>query len=534
MKRRFLALFLGCLMLVSLLAVGSPAAFAGDGAEPQKGGTFIIAVDEDPKNFLSAVSGATAVNVAATPLWPGLLAYDGEMNILTTELAESYEFVDDQVLTFHLRQNAGWSDGTPITAKDVKFTIENFTTKGPFKLFLQNLESVEAPDDYTVVITLNAPFSNLPYYFHWHYCPILPEHVWADYVDNYQECSEFAFPKVTGGAWKLEEYVSGDHVTYVPNEYFWKENQPYLDRLILRIIPDVNTEVAALEAGEVDYVLPHKMPASEAARLSANPELTVTTSGFELRAVPRIIHFNTQNEFLSNVLVRRALAYATDLQAIIDNTMAGYGEILESTIPHGVAWDDVRITPKYVYNYDVDAANTLLDEAGYPMDAGGSRGITINYVVRNSGNLVKIGEMLKSFYAAVGVELVIQTVESAAYNDIVFVQGDYAMTCQDSGIAKDYFIEGRFYRTDFIGAQGGNIARFSDERVDEIFETVANAAPDEQKALYAQLQEIIAEECLNMQIQSVAPYAFRNCFGGLPVHPQCQLSSWDGVWYMGE
>ena len=149
----------------------------------------------------------------------------------------------------------------------------------------------------------------------------------------------------------------------------------------------------------------------------------------------------------------------TNLQAIIDNTMAGYGEILDSTIPKGVAWDDIRITPEYVYNYDVDAANALLDEAGYPMDENGSRGISLEYVVRNSGNLVKLGEMLKSFYDAVGVALIIKTVESAAYNDIVFVQGDYAMTCQDSGIAKDYFIEGRFYRTDFIGAQGGKIAK---------------------------------------------------------------------------
>ena len=533
MTRKLSALLLTCAMVFSF-ALCSIAAEAADENTPQSGGTFIIAVDEDPKNFLSATSGATAVNVAATPLWPGLLAYDENMNILTTELAESYEFVDDKVLTFHLRENAGWTDGTPITSKDVKFTIENFTTKGPFKIFLQNLESVETPDDYTVVITLNAPFSNLPYYFHWHYCPILPAHVWADYVDNYQECSEFAFPTVTGGAWKLDEYVSGDHVTYVPNEYFWKEGQPYLSKLILKIIPDVNTQVAALEAGEVDYVLPHKMPASEAERLSKNPDLTVTTKGFELRAVPRIIHFNTQNEFLSNVLVRRALATATNLQAIIDNTMAGYGEILDSTIPKGVAWDDIRITPEYVYNYDVDAANALLDEAGYPMDENGSRGISLEYVVRNSGNLVKIGEMLKSFYDAVGVELIIKTVESAAYNDIVFVQGDYAMTCQDSGIAKDYFIEGRFYRTDFIGAQGGNIARYSNERIDEIFKTVANSTPEEQKAMYAELQETIAADCLNMQIQSVAPYAFRNCFGGLPVHPQCQLSSWDGVWYIGE
>ena len=129
--------------------------------EAQYGGTLIVGIPADPAGFMGAVSTDTYDKYAWQPMAIGLLDYDAANNMepVCSELAESYEFSDDYMhLTFHLR-DAEWSDGEPITSSDVKFTIEEFLI--PYSSNMQNelanLESIECPDDKTVVINLSQP-----------------------------------------------------------------------------------------------------------------------------------------------------------------------------------------------------------------------------------------------------------------------------------------------------------------------------------------------------------------------------------------
>jgi peptide/nickel transport system substrate-binding protein len=535
MKKRVTVLVLVAL-LVLVFVMSLTVCSAGTGtAAPKKGGTFILALDEDPKNFFSVATSATAVNMVAAPLYPALLAYDANkgMRVVTSELAESYTFKDDKVLTFHLRKNAKWSDGKPITSADVKFTLDNFTRKfSPFGTqYLASLEKIDTPDDYTVIIKLSKPYPQLTKFFHWHYCPILPKHVWEHYVNNFQNCPAYTRPSVSGGAWMLAEYVSGSHVMYKPNPYFWKKNQPYLDKLIIKIIPDVNTQVAALEAGEIDMIIPQKFPASEAERLSKDRRFTVTTKGFELRGVTFNIFYNLEDSALSKVKVRQALTCAIDRKSIVTKVFSGYAVPLDSIMPIGPVWDKYRIKPPVVYNYNVKKANQLLNAAGYPKGANGMRNIRLTFVTRNVASIIKIGEMLKGFWKEVGVDLSVISMESAAYDDRVYKQHNFSVSCRDMGVASDFSVEGRIYRTDRIGIVNGNGMSYSNERVDWIFNNVAMQPQGKQKELYAELQKIVAKDCPLTLIQSNAPHVFNNGFGGLPAQPHAQHNSWDSVWW---
>lgn len=506
--------------------------------EPKKGGTFVLGWIASPDNFLSDVTSTNTIHIFTDLMYPALLAYDAANNmaIQTTELADSFTFVDDKVLTFHLRE-AYWSDGLPITSTDVKFTIDNFTKPlSPFgSQFLSKLESVETPDEKTVVITLSEPFPALPYFWHWHYCVIMPEHVWKDYVDKFQENPEYTKPTVAGGAWMLEEFVSGSHASYLPNPYYWKENQPYLDRLIIRVIPDESSMVSALETGEIDMIIPQALSYDEAARLSKDDRFTVTALGKEIRSTIYYMFFNLNAEFVNDVNVRRALIQAIDQSKLIDDIFTNFGKPLDTLMPEGPMWDRYLITPKYTYPYDVETAKKLLDDAGYAAGSDGMRGITLDYVATNTTKNIKLGEELKSFWKEVGVELMVITLEDAAWKERVFTNYDFSCTTIDAGVASDFSIEGRWYKSSRIGEVMGNAWQLNNPRVDDIFATVAAAKEETKLDLYAELQEIVAETALGIFLQNRAPHVFNNEYGGLPARPDAQFTSWDFVyWKNGE
>jgi len=505
-----------------------------DESGPKKGGTFILGWVASPDHFFSNITSENTIHIFTDLMFPALLAYDAEKNMepMTTELAESYTFVDNKVLTFTLRE-AYWSDGEPITSTDVKFTIENFTaTQSAFGAqFLKHLESVETPDEQTVVITLSEEFPMLPYFWHWHYCVIIPEHVWRDYVENYQECPEYTNPTVFGGAWMLDEFVSGSHATYSPNPDYWKENQPYLDKLIIRVIPDESTMVSALEAGEIDLIIPQGLSYTEAARLAADERFTVVESGKEIRSTIYYTFFNMGAEYVSDENVRRALIMAIDQDKLIADIFTGYGKPLETLMPEGPMYDAYRITPENVYPYNVEAAEALLDEAGYLAGSDGMRGITLTYVAENSTKNVKLGESIKSFWNEVGVELEVITLESAAYKERVFTNMDFSCAPVDAGVASDFSIEARFYHSNRIGEIYGNAWQLVNERVDYIFDNVAKSSEEDKVEMYAELQEIIAETAIGIFLQNKAPYVYSNDFGGLPARPDAQFTSWDFVYW---
>lgn len=501
------------------------------------GGTLIVAETMDPTCFLSVATSDRSAHLFSAPLYPMLLDYDvyNDMEPVCSELATSYDFVDNKVLTFHLREDAVWSDGTPITAHDVVFTINEFVIPySPFGgQFLKNMESCVAADDYTVVITMSVEFPNLIYFWHRHYCQIYPKHIWENYVENFTECPEYSNPTTTGGAWVMEEYVPGEYISYLPYENYFKVGQPYLDKLIIRIIPDSDTQVAALEAGEIDVTIPQVFPVNQGARFADSDEFTLTEYGFDYGAVIYYLFLNHEDPYLSDINVRRAVAHAINRDQVVSDLLAGYGLPLDTILPKGAMWDKYSTTPETIYEYNVDKANQLLDEAGYPRDASGSRGITLSYACMNNTTIIKYGEMIKSYLSEIGIDLEITTLETASFIDQNCINGQFSMSCVDMIASVDFSVEGRVYRSDRIGVAFGNMFRVNNPRVDEIFAEMASASGQEQIDLYVELQNILADDCVGVFIQSKPCHVFRSSFKNLPATPHAQKEDYDDVYYVG-
>ena len=541
-KTRVLAVFLILVLSVAILSgckgadsakdqkAGQDVSEKGrDDGEKVYGGTFIVGIPSDPTCITAALTTDSHDKFAWQPMAIGLLDYDASNNMepVCTELAESYEFSDDyKHLTFHLRE-AYWTDGEQITSEDVKFTIEKFLVPYSSNMSseLANLETIECPDDLTVTLNLSEPNSALIGFWHSFYCSVLPEHVWADYTENYQECPEYQNPTVTGGPFVLDEYVSGDHLTYKKNEKYWNEEEPYIDTLILKIIPDQTTMGEALEAGEIDLAISY----DECDRLRDVEGITVYDMGKELRTTVYYISMNVQSEKLADKEMRIALLEAVDQDAIIEKCFNNYGKPSYSPIPDNAAFNEIRVEPLHQYKYDSEAAKERLDKAGYTAGSDGSRGILLTVIVENNDKERMIAELLRGYWDEIGVELEIISLDRAALCERVYTERDYDICMIDGGLSSDFAATANRYVSSYTGNYT-NPANMRNDRVDEIFKTVGAQDAETQKTLYAELQNEIADEACTIWLQNWAPYAVGSNIGGFPLRPDVQFDNYAGVW----
>ena len=263
MRKRVTVTGLVLLLVVMAVGISSPGmslrqvtAQTDTFACPTTGGTFITAITDDPVslNGIYANDGAS-VAVLSYIFNPLTLGGENWGTEITGDLAESWDVSDDGLTwTFHLHPGVLWQDGQELTAEDVVYTFETIQNSesdiAPFRpRFMQGDEPIkfEAADDYTVVATLNAPNAS---FFTDISVPIVPKHVLEG-----QDLREGPFNRmpVGTGPFKVVEWNTGESIVLEANEDYFR-GRPCIDRLIFRIIPDEQTQVAALQTGEVDFL----------------------------------------------------------------------------------------------------------------------------------------------------------------------------------------------------------------------------------------------------------------------------------------
>jgi peptide/nickel transport system substrate-binding protein len=351
---------------------------------PRYGGTFIEVISGDPTSFawwkFPTVEGSQLEDKVYDTLVYYRLKEPRGYEIVPA-LAESYEAsADGTTFTLHLVRNAAWHDGVEFTSADVKFFIDKivvpyharYSTK-----YKAELESVETPDKYTVVVKFkhgNSVFLLSEAV----QMRIYPKHIYDDpkYPDPLENPA--IWNPMGTGAWKFKEYVSGDHITLVRNENYWKKDSrggdlPYLDKIILKIVTDPKQAILAFEKGEVDILNTNQVPLMDIERFQATPGVSVTMRGCESDSQILFLCFNLRPPHpTSNILVREALWHAINKTDIIEKAGWGFGNEANSPIHSS----DIFYNPKFdtnPYPYDVAKANQLLDEAGYPRKEGGIR-----------------------------------------------------------------------------------------------------------------------------------------------------------------
>lgn len=461
--------------------------------DSRRGGTLVIALSDDPGHFNPGITTGFNVHAVTGSIFNGLVELDDNANP-HPDLAESWDVSDDSTqFTFHLAEGVRWHDGEPMTSADVKFTFENVLlnyhsrTKGGLSGIL---ESIDTPDDHTVVFNFTQPYAALLQRLNSTEAPILPKHIYEG-VDDVQTADANLSPVGTG-PFKLVSYEIDHEITLVRNDDYFKEGLPYVDRVVFRVIPDQNTQVLALEEGEVDYIW--RVPGGEIERLSGDDAITLHNvnsgpgGGF---CIPTLT-FNSDREIFSDIRVRQAIAHAVNRDQMVAQVLFGQGRVATGPINSQMAFaytDEVTSYP-----YDVDRANALLDEAGYA--SAGTR-FTIDLLHFSFGVFPKYGEVMRQNLAEVGIDVEVTPLDRSAFIPRVFGDRDFDTNiisyCNNTdpsiGVA-------RMYVSSNIGdIPFSNGAAYVNPQIDQLFDEAAST-PDVARRgeLYGEIQRILTAE----------------------------------------
>lgn len=317
--------------------------------------TLRFALSGEPSTMDPLVQNGTVGRTIKLAIYRGLLNYnkDGE---LSNELAESYTISDDQKkYTFTLR-DAKFHNGDPVTAEDVKYTFEriaNPKNSATFKNELSIIDSIDAVDDKTVVMTLKEPSASFVHYL------ALPESVIVSKKWTEEKNGDLNANPMGAGPFEFVKWTKGQELVVKQFSGYYKTDKDPVDNIRFIFYPDENTRVNALRAGDVDLI--DSVPWKDSASLEQDSNLKLdSVSGPFMQ-----LQFNTQFTPFSDPRVRKAIAYAIDRNTIINTAFNGRGEpIYGMAIPEGYMGYNEKFTNYFEYN--IDKAKELLAEAGYP------------------------------------------------------------------------------------------------------------------------------------------------------------------------
>jgi peptide/nickel transport system substrate-binding protein len=355
--------------LVALLALASsgcapaptPPA-APSGTAPTYGGRLVYPLPIEPATLNFVTGSDVPSRVVARLVGDSLIDHDAGLKTVP-RLAALWEFTEGgRVLTFHLRPGVRFHDGAPFTSSDVLYTYERVVdpkskAMGWLDPFLP-IERVETPDPLTVRVIYRFPYG--PALLGWD-VPILPRHLYEK--ENFAT-ARFNRAPIGTGPFRFDSWEAGQRIVLVANQDYWG-GRPYLDSLVIQVIPSQETTLQALLAGEIDF-----------ARLTpvqwqAHAGGAAFTRRFRtMRYVPLFLYYiawrgDGSNPFFSDPAVRRAMSLALDREGYVRSTLRGLGEVASSPFHPAVGGADPGLPP---VPYDPAGAAALLDEAGWPLD----------------------------------------------------------------------------------------------------------------------------------------------------------------------
>jgi peptide/nickel transport system substrate-binding protein len=536
MKR--LWFFLCIVFLLLLVACGSqagdePATTSGEVAEP----TAEVATPAG-EEATPAAEAAEEVQVrigwggSPDSLNPGLgvlteaytlyeLVYDSMYQLeldgsYSLELAESVDVSEDgTVWTFTLRDGITFHDGEPLTAEDVAFSYNLYAAQEDFPflpVYTDYFESVEAPDEKTVVITLSEAIPNMESQLIFLY--VLPEHIWSQ-VENPAEFENLDM--IGSGPFKLREYRQNEFVVLdaVKDHYLYS---PKIDGAVFQTFDNQDALVQALKTGQVDMIT--EMPNTAVASLRNEANVQIVNGPPLAPSLSDIIFNVTEpdmcpaddgvcsgHQALLDQNVRLALAHATDKQNIIDVVLLGLGSPGLTLVPDGLPAfyaDDLED-----YEFNIDMANQILDDAGYlDTDGDGVRetpdGDPLTFRLNwpsDSTNLPRMAELLAANWEKIGVKTEQQALDPDTLTSICCPAFDYDIILWGWGSDPDPAFLLSVMTSDEIPT-GTSESGYSNAEYDELYAQQAiTLDPQERIAIIHRMQEIALRD-----IPYIIPY----------------------------
>ncbi|HXH83726.1 MAG TPA: ABC transporter substrate-binding protein [Candidatus Tectomicrobia bacterium] len=358
---------------VAILTLALPAS----AQQPRRGGVIRIADREAPNldphlsiSFLTHSWASMAYSQLVRFAYGPDQKHPADFTIMP-DLAEKWEYASPTTVVFTLRKGVRFHNKPPVngrevTSADVKWSLERFRAKSGFKSRLDDVQSIETPDKYTVRITTKEPFAPLLNHLASPtFTAILPREV-------EEKLGDFNRPEavIGTGPFVLKSYQKGVRIVWERNPDYFVKGLPYVDAVELEITPDANTRLSLLRAGKVDFGHMWGYASVEEGKSlqKTNPEIVVTPTQIIGQG---LIYMRTDQPPFNDVRVRRAVSLAIDRKAWNDALFFGEGCIDSGPVPCAMkewkleasAMDPAKA--KYLVGYDPAEAKKLLAEAGH-------------------------------------------------------------------------------------------------------------------------------------------------------------------------
>ncbi len=509
-QRAFIALLV--MLLFFLGGCGSeeetPVALRGETGSngPAYGDILIEGSIGDASNLIPILSTDGTSHSISNMVFNGLVKYDKDMNVVG-DLSESWAISDDGLtITFHLRKNATWHDGTPFTADDVLFTYQvTIDPKTPTAYAGDFLKVKEAAviDSHTFRVTYDRPFA--PALISWG-SAILPRHL-LEGTDITQ--SPLTRHPVGTGPYRFKEWVTGQKIVLQSNlDYF--EGRPYIDGYIMRIIPDMATMFLELRAQGIDQM--GLTPLQYTRQTETNLFRKNYRKYRYLSFGYSYLGYNLENPLFTDKRVRQAISYAINKEEIIDGVLLGLGKVATGPFKPGT-WPynpDVKRYP-----YDPDKARQLLGEAGWRDSNGDGMldrdGVSFEFeIITNQGNELraKCAEIIQERLADIGITVTIRIIEWAAFINEFINKKKFDATILGWNITLDPDLYDVWHSSKTRPGEL-NFVSFKNDEVDGLLEQGRSTFDqEERKKCYYRIHEILAEE---------QPYTFLYVPDALPM-----------------
>ncbi len=490
------------------------ATTAMEEVDDPRGTTVTWSYTQEPPNWDYRETGLTAVTAPLLlNVWETLIQIeaDGSPSSL---LAESWDVSDDGLtVTFNLREGVLFHDGSDFTSADVVYSMNANSeasvdrTASPYSA----VTSVDAPDDYTVQVTLGAPSLT--------FVNTMADRAGIMVPENFFEENDAATAVIGTGPYMLTEYRIDQDLTMTRFEDYWGE-KPYFETAIQRFIPDETAAINALLGGEIDMVA--SVIAEGMDRVFA---VSGDNEGIELVLIPgtEVSYWllDTNVEEFQDIKVRQAIQHGHNRQSHIDAATAGTATpSCSMAVPSGIAWDSDYCP----YPYDPERAVELLAEAGY-----GPGELVLDFPFANVAWHTVMAQVFQAEMAEIGVTIELRSLDLATWLDQVNTQGQYQIFQITSGAPLTNY---RCERNRQPFGRGNQA--FCDEEMDAMIDAIEVIADyDEYVAAQRALHDYVADQGWIFATKKPnTPVLYRSDLAGIKPHrlPDIHIYAGDLHW----
>lgn len=410
MKKKTFLLLLGCLLFIGLAGCSKGPATDTSITSPLKS-ELIIGYEKDTETldtFKTSWFSDSLIYV-----YDRLISRDYDFDYKPSLATRWKTSEDGMVWTFYLKDGVTFHDGTPLSSADVAWTLNRIIDPeiaAPIAADYSSIREVIAKDPLTVEVHLNHPYANLPFVLSSTSAGIVSEKSYTEKGDTY------GISALNGtGPFKFVEWKQGDRIVLEKNDAYewgpdWMENggKPQIDRIVMRIIPEENTRMMEIEAGNV-HVL-RDVPATFKDQLSKNENIKLF-SGDATKLV--YLAYATDKTPFNDIKVRKAINHAINRAEIVDYLMRKAATVADGYLPPALKSEYFADSSALSYDYDPESSKALLKEAGFP------EGFTTTLAAENTSQFTKLAETLQHQLKEVGIDAKINMYDTASYADML-------------------------------------------------------------------------------------------------------------------